>query len=564
MPPFQIPLPTTSSPGANPQESAGRLINVCAEPIVEGGPSAVSRHRQPGFTKFSDSALTGYRGGLIVNSLSYETWLNNASTVDGAGGYANLGAFPGSRHVSIARNQNGAGANVIAVDPDNGAYNLSTGGAPALYNGGGVLPQPNSVCFQDSYFFFTIGDNRCFASGINALTQNANTFITVQKKADVTLLRGIAYSGNLWLFTTGHCEIWNDTAAAFPAFPYSFLLVVNYGLLQTNAIAGFETGFDQLLWVSQDYGVYWAKDGNQQPTKVSPPDLDRLVQKAFTAGQQLVAGCYMFGGKKFWTLTCSDWTWEFNLNTTRWNERDSLVNGLYKRWRFDGGHPAFNQWLGGDSASGKILYIDVNNFTDDGAPMRARVESGPVTKFPMSNRIARMDANFVLGVGVSVGSYLMTVSNAISGTGGVIRLTVDNASRAHNGDVVRVLGVTGTLEANGTWVIVVIDTTHIELVGSIFTNTYLTGGTALDITSAPTAVHPVVAISASQDGGQTWDNPSIRQLGALGKSERIRVSVKNRGIAPPLGMRWRFDVTDEVFFGLLSATQSSNPRDVGG
>jgi hypothetical protein len=54
---------------------------------------------------------------------------------------------------------------VVAVDVDNGAYQLSTGGAPANYNGGGNLPQPNSVWFQDGYFFFTIADGRVFASG---------------------------------------------------------------------------------------------------------------------------------------------------------------------------------------------------------------------------------------------------------------------------------------------------------------------------------------------------------------------------------------------------------------
>jgi hypothetical protein len=99
------------------------------------------------------------------------------------------------------------------------------GGAPVAYNGGGNLPQPNSCAFQDGYFFFTIADGRVFASGLNALTQNALTFITVQAKADVTLLRGIAFSGLVLLFTTGHFEAWQDAANPAPAFPYARLSI---------------------------------------------------------------------------------------------------------------------------------------------------------------------------------------------------------------------------------------------------------------------------------------------------------------------------------------------------
>jgi hypothetical protein len=60
-----------------------------------------------------------------------------------------------------------------------------------------------------------------FASGLNALTQNALTFITIQAKADVTLLRGIPFSGLMLFFTTGHFEVWQDAANAAPAFPYA-------------------------------------------------------------------------------------------------------------------------------------------------------------------------------------------------------------------------------------------------------------------------------------------------------------------------------------------------------
>src|ERR1051326_7531528 len=292
--PAEIPWPLSTAPGATVQESAGRLINCYAEPLGEAqagiggrggkGPAIVWRGC-PGFTPFALAGQTGYRGGLIVNNLSYECYLNNASTVDANGVVASLGNFPGSKKVSIARNQ-AAAPNVVAVDIDNGAFTLSGGGAPVGYNG---------LC----------------ASGINALTQNANTFTTCTAKGSGALLRPIAYAGLLLAFTTASIEVYQDTAQPFPAFPYSRLQVLSVGLLQANAIAGFEESFDELMWVAQDFGVYKMAKDSIGYDKVSPPDLDRLIEAQNRLGATLEAYCYIVQGKKFWGLSCPDWTWEF-------------------------------------------------------------------------------------------------------------------------------------------------------------------------------------------------------------------------------------------------------------
>jgi hypothetical protein len=570
LPSAGIPYPLSSFPGANPQESAGRLINCTAEPLGEGqnpsGPSLQVWRRQPGLSQHNNApnAQTGYRGGLIVNNLSYEIWSGNASTVDVNGNVTSLGSFPGTKHVSIARNQ-ALSVNVVAVDVDNGAYNLATGGAPTLYNGAGSLPQPNSVCFQDSYFFFTVGAGQCYASGINALTQNALTFTTVQAKSDVVLLRGIAFSGLLWLFTTGHCEIWQDTAQPFPGFPYSRFTVIEYGLVQSNAIAGFEVGFSELVWVAQDFGVYWVTAGTTAPVKISPPDLDRLIEAQVRAGNLLEAGCYSYSGKKFWHLSSPAWTWEFSITTRKWNERQSLLMsiGAQTRWRATCGHPAFSKWLVGDQQSGNLLFVDDANYTENGTPQLFRIESGPVENFPNQVRIARADFDFDMGVGIAVGNVVMTVLGAASGNGGVVRLTVNTTIQAQTLDTCIVAGVTGTTEANGTFQINVIDINHIELIGSVFVHAYVSGGTATDVTSPPQAINPMAAISVSKDGGLNWGNPLVRALGVQGKSKRARASVKNLGLSGPQGCRWRCDVTDPVYTGFLKATQSSNPREVG-
>jgi hypothetical protein len=564
--PAQIPFPLSSFPGQNPQEGAGRLINCYAEPLGEAAkPSAPAPQKWVGSSGLSQHAITvenNYRGGLQVKNLAYEVFQSNVVTVDSVGTVAVLGPMLGTKKVSIARNQ-AANPDVVAVDVDNGAYQLSGGGAPVAYNGGGVLPQPNSCWFQDGYLFFTIADGRVFATALNSLAMNALTTITVQAKADVTLLRGIPFSGLSLMFTTGHFEAWQDAANVAPNFPYARLSIVDYGLVQSAAIAGWETGFSELLWVAQDFGVYWMSPGSLSPNKVSPPDLDRLIETQVRSGNLLEAGCYSVGGKKFWHLSSPLWSWEFNIATKKWNERWSYNGGIYGRWRATCGHPAFNKWLVGDQKSGNILFHDDTNYTENGAYLLYRIESGPVKNFPQQLRIARADFDFAFGVGQNTGNYQMQVLGAAAGTGAVVRLTVNQTSQAKSGDQAQVVGVLGTVEANGVHAMTVVDATHIELQGTVFANAYISGGVVTDITAAPGAVNPQVAISCSKDGGLSYDIPSIRSLMGQSKTLRARASVKNRGQSGPMGVRWRLEITDPVYRSLMGATMSANPREVG-
>lgn len=567
-PPTDIPWPLSSAPGATVQESSGRLINCYAEPLGDaqagtggrsGKPPVVVWRGVPGFTPFALMGVNGYRGGLIVNNLSYECYLNNASTVDTNGVVTSLGALPGSKKVSIARNQ-AAAPNVVAVDIDNGAFVLSAG-PPTAYNGGGNLPQPNGVCFQDGYFFFSIGDNRIFASGINALTQNANTFTTCTAKGSAALLRPIAYAGLLLAFTTESIEVYQDTAQPFPAFPYTRLQVLSVGLLQANAISGFEESFDELLWVAQDFGIYKMAKDSIGYDKVSPPDLDRLIEAQNRLGNTLEAYCYIVQGKKFWGLSCPDWTWEFNLSTLKWHERSSLdANGNFKRWRASGGHPAFGKWLVGDTMSQYLHFVDDTMNDENGAVLRVRLESGPVADFPNQQRVPRADFNFVVGMGQPTKALAMNILGAASGNGNQIRLMVLSTARLVNGDNATVAGVTGTIEANGIWPLQVIDGQHVELVGSAFVHAYVSGGVLTDLTTPPNVKDPTVAISWSDDNGITYRNPRNLPLGQVAQGN-IRIPVKHTGMSGPQARRWRWDISDPVYRGFMGATQATDPRD---
>ena len=96
-----------------------------------------------------------------------------------------------------------------------------------------------------------------------------------------------------------------------------------------------------------------------------------------------------------------------------------------------------------------------------------------------------------------------------------------------------VAGVGGTTEANGTWPIDVIDGTHVELNGSTFVHAYTAGGTITGLASIePIETDPVVEISWSDDGGQTYYAPIQRKLGRSRRSDLVDY-VLERGLVEP-------------------------------
>lgn len=70
----------------------------------------------------------------------------------------------------------------------------------------------------------------------------------------------------------------------------------------------------------------------------------------------------------------------------------------------------------------------------------------------------------------------LSITGAANNGSGLIRLTVPSAALFATGQVKTVSDVVGTTEANGTWTITVVDSTHIDLQGSTFVNGYASGG----------------------------------------------------------------------------------------
>ena len=411
-----IPFPTSSAPGWRPQESAGRLVNCYAEATGEGEGARIKRVRVPGLTSFLTSSESGFRGMAQVSIFGTPTLFAafNGVFVTGtaAGGALTVvDDLPGSGPVYFAQNFELPNPQKVVVT-ENGVFQVTAGAVFPYPDGDLSTPDiVNGVTSIDGYFVFTQGiqASRIYASELNSTDVNALSFGQANTKPD-RLVRPINFGGRLLIFGRETLEIWIDVAAS--PFPFQRSVALPVGLIGPDAIAGFEDGWSAgLLWVANDTTVRQL-DG-YTPTKVSPPDLDRLLARD-TDPEALIASVYVVDGHPMWSISGETFTWSYDLSTKKWHERvsfsdaemiaDSFGDSGAPRWRGLQTCRAFDRWLVGDRFSGNILKIDPTNHSEVGKPLVMRLDAAPVKQFPQRIRVARADFDLETGVGVTVGT----------------------------------------------------------------------------------------------------------------------------------------------------------------
>lgn len=120
--------------------------------------------------------------------------------------------------------------------------------------------------------------------------------------------------------------------------------------------------------------------------------------------------------------------------------------------------------------------------------------------------------------GASGSGSAFSITNAVSGTGGKIRLTIfPSTSTMQTNQQWNVSSVLGTVEANGNWLITIIDSTHIELQGSTFVNPYNAGGLLTGATEIDTDAHlrRVINTAAAETITQTGSNAASTQTSGV-------------------------------------------------
>ena len=398
---MDIVFPTTSTVGAKPQEGGGSLLNAFVEQLSTGARKQIVRKRVPGMTKIVEAdARINCRGIAPFGANAFVAFNDRLFELSGSGTsyfMDDRGQLSGTKPITVAQNNRAPDPQIVAVT-ENGAFQFFSGGAPASYPDSDV-GFPNSVCFGDGYFFFTYGDGTCRSSGLNSTDINTNDRITTEA-GNGSLLRGVFFRQELWLFCQDHIEVWQDTANA-NGFPFSRSTVIPRGLKGQWAVAGEEEGFSNvLIWVGDDNTVY--NLNGYAPVRISTHDVERSIGTV-TDVSTLRATVYMSEGHAIWQIKGPGFTWCYDLTTSQWHQRAS-----YGRPEWMGEQTAFynGSWIVGDDTTGKLYRMNAQDFTEDGANIIWEVTSAQMASFPNRFSVPRADFDFDMGVGLDTGSSI--------------------------------------------------------------------------------------------------------------------------------------------------------------
>lgn len=368
------------------------------------GPGARNQgviRRVPGLIEIARTdSYSNCRGLLLAGTALLVVFSTRVVKVEVSGGgytVTDLGALAGTGEVFIARN-NAATPNIVAVT-ENGAFNLSISGAPTSF-ADGDLPQPNSVTFLDGYFFFSIGDGRIFASGLNAVTIDATHFTTANARAGdsgARLHRVVAFGSLLYACGPHSIEVYQNTGNP-TGFPFSRVAVIETGTASATAIAEHSEGWvAEFIFVGDDDVVY--RLNGFTPVPVSTADVVRSIA-AVEDKDDLHATTYMVAGNPIWSIKGPEFCWEYNLATGEWHERQSYQSDT---WRGQCTVKAFGDWICGEADSGRLFAIRESVHREGNDPLVWRVRSVQGHAFPQRIRVPRADFDFAAGVGTASG-----------------------------------------------------------------------------------------------------------------------------------------------------------------
>jgi hypothetical protein len=389
-----IPFPTSSRPGSQPALGQGRLVNSHA--VKEG--EKVHWRRVAGMTEFADplstTGLYDVPRGLFWSGVDLIwTFKDRVARVNSSGDVKLLnGEISGRLPVTIARNNN-ATPDIVVV----AASGVVTVGDSTIsgYPDGNV-GAPNSVSMLDGYLLFTYGDGTIKASDLNTTTISPSSVWKAESNPD-GLSRGMVSGQLFYAFGSATIEVLSDVGTS--PFPLARQAVIPVGLIGQWAVAGGAVeGWDtDLFFVAQDGTV--RRLSGYQTSVVSIPDVTRDI-RAVADKTSLIASVYVMGENAFWSLSCAEWTWEYNVTTGEWHQRESYRQ---PRWRAAFSAYAFGKWLTGDVQSGRLFELTDFVLTEDEQPLIMTIESDAVKAFPARVQCRRADFDVNVGYGREIG-----------------------------------------------------------------------------------------------------------------------------------------------------------------
>ena len=154
---------------------------------------------------------------------------------------------------------------------------------------------------------------------------------------------------------------------------------------------------DALMWV--DHNGVVRQLLASEPVRISTHALERSISDLTWDERSALRAVYThFNGHDFYAVTSPYWTWEYDLATGLWHERES---GGLTNW-FAQCFESFNgKVVIGSGQDASLHVLDDSSETESGNPYLFLAQSAPLHAFPKSLIIDQLDVDIIPGVGIT-------------------------------------------------------------------------------------------------------------------------------------------------------------------
>lgn len=384
-----------------PQLNSERLVNAFVEKQPQSAKSQSPIFGAPGVTAFSTAGTSPNRGSWNFNGAAYFVQGSSLYTVaaDGTAVQAATG-IAGAGPVGISDN----GQQLCVVNGAQG-YIYTTGGGLVPITSTAFYPC-RTVTFMDGYFIFDrFGTNEYFISALyDGLSYNGLDFASAEAQPGFVV--GTAQNLQLlFIFCTGHIEMWYDAGAA--AFPFQRYAggVINYGTVSPYSIIKQDGA---IFFLGADH-VFYRLQANT-PIRISTHPIETIIEQDPDISQA-VSSTYTIQGHKMvqLDLPASNRTLVFDISTGQWHERQSWTSNTagnvvnLGRWRGSHALEIYGKVILGDAFDGRIGELDWTVFTEYGGIMPMICRSTTLHADRKRLFMSRFELDMEAGVGLTTG-----------------------------------------------------------------------------------------------------------------------------------------------------------------
>lgn len=234
-------------------------------------------------------------------------------------------------------------------------------------SGSGFVLNVTGVNVGGSGFTYTVTAVGAGQLGFDSLD------IAAKSGASDTLVVAVAIHDEIWLIGQETTEVWNAGGGADFAFQKLSGVFLQHGCVAKYSVAQADLA---LFWLGLDPQGQCIvfKGAEYTAQRISTHAIENAIQKYATVSDA-IGYTYQIVGHVFYVLTfpTADKTWVYDLATKMWHEWAwTDTNGFEHRHRSNCAAFAYGMNVVGDWETGELYKLDVNAFTDAGAPIVRR------------------------------------------------------------------------------------------------------------------------------------------------------------------------------------------------